>query len=119
MEITERRIGEVTILDMKGKMTIGEGDEVLKSRADTLIFDQGCKQLILNTAQVPYIDSCGFAEIVRTLTNIRRLGGDLRLLNPTKRIMDMMAITKMLSAFEICESEFEAVSSFGTPPTAA
>ena len=111
MQIEERVVGDVTILDLKGKMTLGEGDELLKDKINSLMH-QGQKKIILNLAEVPYIDSAGLGEIVRTYTTVSRQGGSLKLLNLTKRIQDLLAITKLLTVFETFESENDAVKSF-------
>jgi anti-sigma B factor antagonist len=111
MQIEERVVDGVTILDLKGKMTLGEGDELLKDKINSLI-QQDRKKLLLNLEGVPYIDSAGLGEIVRTYTTVSRQGGKLKLLNLTKRIQDLLAITKLLTVFETYESEPEAVKSF-------
>lgn len=111
MVIEERIIGDVTVLDLKGKMTLGEGDELLKDKINSLIH-QGQKKLLLNLEGVPYIDSAGLGEIVRTYTTVSRQGGNLKLVNLTKRITDLLSITKLLTVFETFESEAEALKSF-------
>jgi anti-sigma B factor antagonist len=111
MQIDQRVIGDVTILDLKGKMTLGEGDELLKEKINSLL-QQGHKNLILNLEGVPYIDSAGLGEVVRTYTTVSRQGGKLKLLNLTKRIQDLLAITKLLTVFETFDHEQEAVRSF-------
>ena len=111
MEIDERPTGAVMILDLKGKLTIGEGDELLKDKVNSLI-QQGHRKLLLNLEGVPYVDSAGLGEIVRTYTTVSRQGGKLKLLNLTKRIEDLLSITKLLTVFETFESEQEAVQSF-------
>src|SRR5678815_1212877 len=111
MQIEERVVGEVTILDLKGKITLGEGDEVLKDKINSLIL-QNRKRILLNLADVPYIDSAGLGEIVRTYTTVSRQGGALKLVNLTKRITDLLSITKLLTVFETFESENDAVRSF-------
>ena len=113
MRIEEREVGEVLILDLNGKLTIGEGDELLKDKINSLI-QQGRRKLVLNLAGVPYIDSAGLGEIVRTYTTVSRQGGELKLLNLTKRIQDLLAITKLLTVFETFDSEQEAVQSFAS-----
>ena len=113
MEIEERANGGVMILDLKGKLTIGEGDELLKDKVNSLI-QQGHQKLLLNLEGVPYVDSAGLGEIVRTYTTVSRQGGKLKLLNLTKRVEDLLAITKLLTVFETFESEQEAVKSFQT-----
>ena len=111
MVIEERVIGDVTILDLKGKMTLGEGDELLKDKINSLIH-QGQKKLLLNLEGVPYIDSAGLGEIVRTYTTVSRQGGNLKLVNLTKRITDLLSITKLLTVFETFDNEPEALKSF-------
>jgi anti-sigma B factor antagonist len=111
MQIDERTIGDVLILDIKGRITLGEGDELLKDKVNSLL-NQGLKKIVLNLAEVPYIDSAGLGEVVRTYTTVSRQGGQLKLVNLTKRITDLLAITKLLTVFETFESENDAVQSF-------
>jgi len=111
MHIEERAVGDVMVLDLKGRVTLGEGDELLKDKINSLI-NQGQRKLVLNLAEVPYIDSAGLGEIVRTYTTVSRQGGSLKLLSLTKRITDLLSITKLLTVFETFESEQDAVKSF-------
>ena len=111
MEIVERTVNDVTVLDLKGKMTLGEGDELLKDKINSLL-SQGKKKLVLNLEGVPYIDSAGLGEIVRTFTTVSRQGGSLKLLNLTKRIEDLLSITKLLTVFDTYDNEPEAIKSF-------
>jgi anti-sigma B factor antagonist len=111
MQIEERVVGDVTILDLKGKITLGEGDEALKDKINSLTL-QNRKQILLNLEGVPYIDSAGLGEVVRTYTTVSRQGGQLKLVNLTKRIEDLLSITKLLTVFETFESEAEALKSF-------
>jgi anti-sigma B factor antagonist len=111
MQIEERPSGDVMILDVTGKLTIGEGDELLKDKINSLI-QQGHKKLILNLEGVPYVDSAGLGEIVRTYTTVSRQGGSLKLLNLTKRIEDLLSITKLLTVFDTYDSEQDALNSF-------
>ncbi len=111
MQIEQRAVGPVMILDLKGKITLGEGDEVLKDKINSLIL-QGHKKMLLNLADVPYIDSAGLGEIVRTYTTVSRQGGQLKLVNLTKRITDLLMITKLLTVFETFDNEPEALKSF-------
>lgn len=111
MQIEERQVGEVMVLDLKGKITLGEGDEVLKDKINSLLH-QGQKRILLNLADVPYIDSAGLGEIVRTYTTVSRQGGQLKLVNLTKRITDLLMITKLLTVFETFDAEPEAIKSF-------
>ena len=111
MQIDERTMGDVVVLDLKGRVMLGEGDEVLKDKVNGLL-NQGKKKIVLNLAEVPYIDSAGLGEVVRTFTTVSRQGGQLKLLNLTKRITDLLAITKLLTVFDTYDSENEAVQSF-------
>jgi anti-sigma B factor antagonist len=111
MQIEERGVGDVMVVDLKGRLTMGEGDELLKDKVNSLV-NQGHRKIVLNLADVPYIDSAGLGEIVRTYTTVSRQGGSLKLLNLTKRITDLLSITKLLTVFETFDSESEAVRSF-------
>ena len=111
MQIDERAAGDVTVLDLKGRMTMGEGDELLKDKVNSLIL-QGRKKLVLNLADVPYVDSAGLGEIVRTYTTVTKQGGSLKLANLTTRITDLLSITKLLTVFDTSDSEADAVRSF-------
>jgi len=111
MQIEQRAVGDVTVLDLKGRVTLGEGDELLKDKVNSLL-NQGLNKIVLNLADVPYVDSAGLGEIVRTYTTVSKQGGTLKLLNLTKRITDLLSITKLLTVFETFDSENEAVRSF-------
>jgi anti-sigma B factor antagonist len=111
MKIVERQVGDVVILDLHGKILIGEGDDALRE-AVTKLADSGKTKILLNLADVPYVDSAGLGEIVRTYTTVSRKGGKLKLLNLTKKIQDLLSITKLLTVFETYESESEAVRSY-------
>lgn len=111
MKIEERAVDGVTILDLQGKMLIGEGDELLREKINSLV-ENGTKSIVLNLAEVPYVDSAGLGEIVRCYTTVSRKDGKLKLLNLTKRIHDLLAITKLLTVFETYETEEEVVKSF-------
>ena len=113
MRIEERTVGGVTILDLKGKLTLGEGDTLLKDKVHSLLH-QGRKQFLLNLGDVPYIDSAGIGEVVRTFSTVSRQGGSLKLLNLTKRLHDLLAITKLLTLFETFSAEADAVRSFSS-----
>jgi anti-sigma B factor antagonist len=111
MDIEERAVGDVVVLDLKGRITLGEGDQLLKDKVNSLI-NQGRRKIVLNLAAVPYVDSAGLGEIVGTYTTVSRQGGSLKLANLTKKITDLLAITKLLTVFETFDSENEAVRSF-------
>jgi len=111
MQIEERVVNDVTILDLKGKITLGDGDEVLKDKINSLVL-QNRRRILLNLAEVPYIDSAGLGEVVRTYTTVSRQGGQLKLVNLTKRITDLLSITKLLTVFETFDSETDALQSY-------
>ena len=114
MNIEERVVGDVVVLDLTGKITLGDGDELLTDKVNSLL-NQGRKQIVLNLAQVPYVDSAGLGAVVRTYTTVSRQGGSLKLVNLTKRITDLLAITKLLTVFETFDDEADAVRSFQAP----
>jgi anti-sigma B factor antagonist len=111
MHIDERRVGDVTILDLKGKLTLGDGDELLRGKINGLV-QAGVKKIVLNLGEVPYIDSAGLGEVVRTYTTVKKQDGMLKLLNLTKRIQDLLMITKLLTVFDTFDNEAEAIKSF-------
>ncbi len=111
MTISERKSGDVTVLDVEGKILLGEGDVQLKRKIDELI-ERNEKLLLLNLANVPYMDSGGLGEVVRSYTTVKRAGGDLKLVNATKRISDLLTITKLITVFEVFDDEAHAVNSF-------
>jgi anti-sigma B factor antagonist len=111
MQIEERVVNDVTVLDLKGKITLGDGDEALKDKINSLVM-QNRRRILLNLAEVPYIDSAGLGEVVRTYTTVSRQGGQLKLVNLTKRITDLLSITKLLTVFETFESEADALKTF-------
>ena len=111
MVIEERTIGDVTIFDVRGRITLGEGDQLLKDRAWQWL-ESGGRKLVLNLRNVPYIDSSGNGELVRTYTVVSRRRGKMVLLHLTKRIQDLLAITKLLTVYETSDDEVEALASF-------
>ncbi len=111
MQIDQRAVGDVTILDLKGNIVLNEGDVVLRDKINSLI-QQGQVRIILNLAGVPYMDSAGLGEVVRTYSTVRRNNGNLKMLNLTKRITDLLTITKLLMVFETFDNEKDALESF-------
>lgn len=111
LEIKQRASGDVTILDMNGKVTIGEGSVALRSAIRTLL-EEGKRKILLNLAGVGYIDSSGIGELVASFTAINKEDGQLKLLNLTQKLQDLLAITKLLTVFDVYESEEEALGSF-------
>lgn len=111
MTITERQNGDVTILDVDGKILLGEGDVQLKKKIDELI-SRKVSKILLNLSAVPYMDSGGLGEIVRSYSTVKREGGELKLVGVTSRIKDLMTITKLHTVFDIFDNEAEAAASF-------
>ena len=109
--ITERQAGDVTILDLDGKVTIGEGSVALRTAIRRLL-EEGKKRILLNLAGVGYIDSSGIGELVSSFTAINKENGQLKLLNLTQKLQDLLTITKLLTVFDVYESEAEALNSF-------
>jgi anti-sigma B factor antagonist len=104
MQIDERRIGDALVLDLKGKMTLGEGDELLKKKIASVLA-RGDKRIVLNLQEVPYIDSAGLGEVVRSYILVSRNNGRMQLMDPTKRILDLLANTKLLTVIEVLSAD--------------
>jgi anti-sigma B factor antagonist len=111
MEISERIVDGITILDLNGKLTIGDGAQLLKDKSESLVF-QGRKQIIVNLGAVPYIDSGGLGQLVACYTTLTRAGGRLTLVNLNTRNHDLLSITKLVSVFETFDTEREAIESY-------
>jgi len=114
LNISERQVGDVTVLDMDGKITIGEGSVALRTAIRRLL-EENKKKILLNLAKVGYIDSSGIGELVSSYTainNVANGGGQLKLLNLTQKLQDLLTITKLLTVFDVYESEEEALASF-------
>jgi len=111
MQIKERTIDAVVILDISGKILIGDGEVQLKRKL-TQLLEQGHRQMIINLGEVPYMDSSGLGAIVRCFTAVRRAGGELKLINLTQRLLDLLTITKLTTVFETYDTEEEALQSF-------
>ena len=111
LEIKERQAGDVTVLDMDGKVTIGEGSVALRTAIRRLL-EEGKKKILLNLAGVGYIDSSGIGELVSSYTAINKDGGQLKLLKLTQKLQDLLAITKLLTVFDVYDSEAEALNSY-------
>lgn len=111
LNISERQAGDITILDMDGKVTIGEGSVALRTTIRRLL-GEGKKKIVLNLGSVGYVDSSGIGEFVSSFTAVNKENGSLKLLNLTQKIQDLLAITKLLTVFDVFENEGEALSSF-------
>ncbi|MBI1940973.1 MAG: STAS domain-containing protein [Acidobacteria bacterium] len=112
--ILEKLIDGVIVLDLRGRLTLGDGTEALRVRIRQLI-QSGYTQIILNFEGVSYIDSVGLSTLVSTYTTTRREGGDMKLLHLTKRVHDLLQITRLSTVFEIYNSLEDAQRSFNPP----
>ena len=112
MDINKRRMGDITILDLQGRLTVGAGADLLRDTVASVVF-QGDRKIVLNLAGVPYMDSGGLGELVRCSLIIKRENGAVRLVNLTSKITDLLAITKLLTIFDTFDSEPAALASFG------
>ena len=111
MKVSNRQVDGVTIVDMSGRITLGEGSVVLRDTIRDLI-GKGQKKILLNLGDVTYIDSSGIGELVSAFTAVRREGGELKLLNLTKKVHDLLQITKLYTVFDIKDDEAAAVKAF-------
>ena len=117
MKATIRQVDSVTVVDVSGRITLGEGCVQLRE----LIRDQlskGNKNILLNLADVTYIDSSGIGELVSAYTGVSKQGGALKLLNLTKKVHDLLQITKLYTVFDVHDDEAKAISSFAKTPSA-
>src|SRR6266481_3700047 len=111
LKSSTRQVDGITVLDLSGRITLGEGSVVLR---DTIreILGKGEKKILLNLGDVTYIDSSGIGERVSAFTAVRKEGGELKLLNLTKKVHDLLQITKLYTVFDVKDDEAAAVSSF-------
>jgi anti-sigma B factor antagonist len=115
MKIAERTLGAVTIIDINGPITLAQGDTDRFADKVRSLLQQGRKQLIANLANVSYMDSAGLGELVQAYTTVSRQGGSLKLVGVTKRLNDLLIITKLATVFDSYDSEAAAAASFGAP----
>lgn len=111
MKSSTRQVNGVTIVDLSGRITLGEGSVVLRDTVRELV-GKGQKRILLNLGDVTYIDSSGIGELVSAFTTVRNQGGELKLLNLTKKVHDLLQITKLYTVFDVKDDEAAAVSSF-------
>ncbi|HKR96784.1 MAG TPA: STAS domain-containing protein [Candidatus Angelobacter sp.] len=111
MKASNRQLDGVTIVDMSGRITLGEGSVILRDTIRDLV-GKGQKKILLNLGDVTYIDSSGIGELVSAFTAVRREGGELKLLNLTKKVHDLLQITKLYTVFDIKDDETAAIKSF-------
>jgi anti-sigma B factor antagonist len=111
MKLSTRKVGAVVIIDVEGKILFGEGDTEIKHTVDGLL-KKGSKNILLNLASVPYLDSAGLGEIIRCFTTLRKNGGNFKLLSPNRRIIDLLNITNLLNVFDWFDDEPSALASY-------
>lgn len=112
MKASERQVGNVTIIDLSGRITLGEESAVLRNLVRDAV-TRGHKNILLNLADVSYIDSAGIGQLVSCFTSLRNQGGELKLMHLTKRVIDVLQITKLYTVFDIKDDESSAVAAFG------
>lgn len=110
-KLSPRQVGDVTVIDVSGRITLGEGSSNLREGIRELMA-KGSKKVLLNLGEVSYIDSSGIGELVSGFTSVANQGGQLKLLNLTKRVQDLLQITKLYTVFEVFDDEAKAVRSF-------
>lgn len=111
VKINTRQVGDVNVLDLAGRITLGEGSSVLRDSVRDLV-SKNHKKLLLNLKDVSYIDSSGIGELVAGFTTVSNQGGQVKLLNLTRRVKDLLQITKLYTVFEVFDDEAAAVRSF-------
>ena len=111
MKASTRNVDEITVVDLSGRITLGEGSVVLRDTVRNLV-GQGNKKILLNLGDVNYIDSSGIGELVSAFTSVRNQGGELKLLNLTKKVHDLLQITKLYTVFDVKDDEAAAINSF-------
>lgn len=111
VKIETRKVGDVTVVDVSGRITLGEGSSALRDVLRDLSA-QGNKKILLNLSEVSYIDSSGIGELVSGFTSVSNGGGTLKLLGLTKRVKDLLQITKLYTVFDVHEEEAHAIRSF-------
>ena len=113
MKISSRQANDIAILDLSGQIKLGEGSSVLRDSVKELLA-KGQKKILLNLGDVNYIDSSGVGELVAAFTSVRNQGGELKLLHLTKRVQDLLQITKLYTVFDVKDDEASAVAAFGS-----
>lgn len=113
MPIAERHIGDVTIIDLSGKLANSEDSGILKEKV-TSVFFQGNKKVLINLKDLSYMDSSGLGELVSCLATARRNNGEVKLSNLGKRVQDLMIMTKLLAVFDVHDTEAGALTAFAT-----
>jgi len=111
VKLNIRQVGDVSVVDVAGRITLGEGSSALRDAIKELV-GKGQKKILLNLGEVSYIDSSGIGELVSGFTSVTNGGGQLKLLNLNKRVKDLLQITKLYTVFDVHEDETNAIRSF-------
>jgi anti-sigma B factor antagonist len=111
MVIEQRMVGGVAVIDLSGKFALGDGDGLLKDKVNSLVH-QGLKEIALNLGGLSYMDSAGLGELISSHSTATRAGGHIKIFNLTKRVSELLVITKVLTVFDVFDSEQEAIKSF-------
>ena len=111
MKVATRQVDGVTVLDLSGRITLGEGSVTLRDAVHDVLA-KGSKHILLNLGNITYIDSSGIGELVSAFTSVKNSGGELKLLNLTRKVHDLLQITKLYTVFDIKDDEASAISSF-------
>ncbi|MDR3747599.1 MAG: STAS domain-containing protein [Acidobacteriota bacterium] len=111
MKASTRQVDGITIVDLSGRITLGEGSVVLRDTVKDLL-GKGQKKILLNLGDVSYIDSSGIGELVSAFTSVRNQGGELKLLHLTKKVHDLLQITKLYTVFDVKDDEAAAITAF-------
>ena len=111
LKASTRQVDGITVMDLSGRITLGEGSVILRDKIRELL-GQGEKKILLNLGDVTYIDSSGIGELVSAFTAVRKEGGELKLLNLTKKVHDLLQITKLYTVFDVKDDETSAVKAF-------
>ncbi len=115
MRIDERRVDDVVFLDLRGKITAGDGDVGIRETIQRLA-EAGARKIVLNFADVPYMDSVGLSSIIRSHLTLNQDGGQLRLLNVPRRLADLLSLTRLTAVFDTFDDEAAVIRSFNTAP---
>ena len=113
VKASTRQRGNVTVIDLSGQIKLGEGTSVLRDTVRDLL-GKGQKKILLNLGDVNYIDSIGVGELISALTSVRNQGGELKLLRLTKKVRDVLQITKLYTVFHVLDDEAEAIAAFNS-----
>ena len=111
IDFSTRQSDGITIVDIKGRITLGEGSVTLRDKVHDLL-SKGQKRILLNLGDVNYIDSSGIGELVSAYTTVKNQGGELKLLNLTKKVHDLLQITKLYTVFDVRDDEASAIKAF-------